>query len=156
MIWARWHIWVQRKSYNSDIFTSYLLFSCLLSVCIFLYKLYIKLTYSYIFISQYIYYIYVPLPYKFMRIFQVSRVVSRDQDRMYLTSPKGFVNYILSPVSTLIKKKVKFSSYIRKFRVEQLQSNIWLTASSYLGKYLRISSYIRKLFLIYDFATAPL
>ncbi len=26
----------------------------------------------------------------------------------------------------------------------------------YMGKYLRISSYIRKPFLIYDFATAPL
>jgi hypothetical protein len=35
------------------------------------------------------------------------------------------------------KKKIKFSSYIRKFRVEQLQSHIWLTASSYMGKYLR-------------------
>jgi hypothetical protein len=57
---------------------------------------------------------------------------------------------------TLIKKIIKFSSYIRKFRVEQLQSHIWLTASSYIGKYLPISSYIRKHFLIYDFATAPL
>jgi hypothetical protein len=27
-------------------------------------------------------------------------------------------------VFTLIKKKIKFSSYIRKFRVEQLQSHI--------------------------------
>ncbi len=32
--------------------------------------------------------------------------------------------------------------------VEQLQSHILLTASSYMGKYLRISSYIRKPFLI--------
>jgi hypothetical protein len=40
--------------------------------------------------------------------------------------------------------------------MEQLQSHIWLTASSYMGKYLRISSYIRKPFLIYDYATAPL
>ncbi len=31
-----------------------------------------------------------------------------------------------------------------------------ITASSYMGKYLRISSYISKPFLIYDFATAPL
>ncbi len=54
--------------------------------------------------------------------------------------------------STLIKKKNKFSSYIRKFRMEQLRSHIWLTASSYL----RISSNIRQPFLIYDFATAPL
>jgi hypothetical protein len=40
---------------------------------------------------------------------------------------------------TLIKKKIKFSSYIRKFRMEQLQSHICLTASSsviqYMGKY---------------------
>ncbi len=39
--------------------------------------------------------------------------------------------------------------------MEQFQSHIWLTASSYIGKYLRISSYIRKPFLIYDIATAP-
>ncbi len=39
--------------------------------------------------------------------------------------------------------------------MEQLQSR-WLTASSYMGKYLRISSYIRNLFLIYYFATTPL
>ncbi len=31
--------------------------------------------------------------------------------------------------------------------MEQLQSHIWLTASSYMTKYLRISSYIRKPFL---------
>jgi hypothetical protein len=40
--------------------------------------------------------------------------------------------------------------------MEQLQSHIWLTASSYMGKYLCISQYINKPFLIYDFATAPL
>jgi hypothetical protein len=60
---------------------------------------------------------------------------------------------------TLIKKKTKLSSYIRKFRMEQLH-----TAQSYMTnglliycmvKYLRISSYIRKPFLIYEFATAP-
>ncbi len=42
----------------------------------------------------------------------------------------------------LMKKKIKVSSYMRKFRMEQLQSHIRLTASSYTGKYLRISSYI--------------
>ncbi len=50
--------------------------------------------------------------------------------------------------ATLIKKKIKFSSYIGKFREEQLQNHIWLTASSYMGKYFRISSYIRKPFLM--------
>ncbi len=54
-----------------------------------------------------------------------------------------FLQYIL------IKKKIKFSSYIRKFRRDRWQSNIWLTASWYMVKYLRISSYIRKPFLIY-------
>ncbi len=56
----------------------------------------------------------------------------------------------------LIKKKIKFSSYIRKFRRDQLQSHIWLTVSLYIVKYLRISSYFRKPFLIYDFATDPI
>ncbi len=59
-------------------------------------------------------------------------------------------------LGTLIKKKIKFSSDIRKLRMEQLQSHIWLKASAYVGKYLRISSYIRKPFFTYDFATAPL
>ncbi len=40
--------------------------------------------------------------------------------------------------------------------MEQLQSHICLMASSYKGKYLRISSYIRYPFHKYDFATAPL
>ncbi len=58
---------------------------------------------------------------------------------------------------TLIKKKIKFSSYLRKFRMEHLQSRIWRKAySSYMVKYLRISSYIWKPFLIYDFATSPI
>ncbi len=54
------------------------------------------------------------------------------------------------------KKKTKFSSYLSKSRKERLQSHIQLTASSYMTKYLRIPSYIRKPFLIYDFATAPI
>ncbi len=33
---------------------------------------------------------------------------------------------------TLIKNKIKFSSYIRQFRVQQLQSHKWLTAFSYI------------------------
>jgi hypothetical protein len=48
--------------------------------------------------------------------------------------------------TTLIKKKIKFSSYKRKFRRERLQSQIWLTASSYMVKYLHVSSYIRSPF----------
>jgi hypothetical protein len=60
--------------------------------------------------------------------------------------------------TALIKKKIKFSSNIRKFRIEQFQSHKWLTAStnsSYIWKYLRISSYIRKPFLIYDHSEFP-
>ncbi len=68
------------------------------------------------------------------------------------------INHPFPPATklgTLMKKKIIYSSNIRKFRMEQLRSHIWLTASSYMTKYLCISSYIRKPFLIYDFATAP-
>ncbi len=75
--------------------------------------------------------------------------LQNQHDRIYIC-------LVIPCSATLIKKKIKFSSYIRKFRVEQLQSHVWLTASSYMGKYFCISSYIRKPFLIYDFATAPL
>ena len=68
----------------------------------------------------------------------------------------GRAGYSSPGTSTLIKKKIKFSSHIRKFRREQLQSYIWLTASSYMVKYLRISPYTRKPFLISDFATDPI
>jgi hypothetical protein len=66
------------------------------------------------------------------------------------------VRHQMSRQRALIKNKIKFSSKIRIFRMEQLQSHILLTASSYMGKYLRISSYIRKPCLVHDFATAPL
>jgi hypothetical protein len=53
-----------------------------------------------------------------------------------------------------IKKKRKFSSYIRKFGMEQLQRprppHIWGNICAFPH------TYIRKPFLIYDFATAPL
>jgi hypothetical protein len=39
--------------------------------------------------------------------------------------------------------------------MDQLQSHIRFTASSYVTKYLRIPLYIKKPFLIYDCATAP-
>ncbi len=48
------------------------------------------------------------------------------------------------------EKKIKFSSYIMKFRRERLDSHLWLSASLYMVKYLHNSSYIRK---PYDFAT---
>ncbi len=48
------------------------------------------------------------------------------------------------------RKKIKFYSYARKFRMDRSHSHTWLTASSYMVKNLRISSYIRKLSHIYD------
>ncbi len=50
-------------------------------------------------------------------------------------------DYYSSWVSDTDKKEnqIFLSSYTRKFRMEQLQNNIWLTAS--MVKYLRISSY---------------
>jgi hypothetical protein len=77
--------------------------------------------------------------------------ISKGEARTLLpSSPTGQYHHYTD------KKKRKLSSYIRKFRMKQLQSHIWLTASSYMGKYLRTSSYLKKPFLIYDFVTGPL
>jgi hypothetical protein len=50
------------------------------------------------------------------------------------------------------KKENKFSSYIRKFSVEQLQRKGFLI---YMRKCANISLYMRRPLVIYDFATAP-
>ncbi len=55
--------------------------------------------------------------------------------------------------AALIKKKIKFSSYVRNAKSYMTNKGL---LTSYMGKYLRISSYIRKPFLIFDFATVPL
>ncbi len=59
---------------------------------------------------------------------------------------------------TLIKKKIEFSSYIWKFRVEQLQSHIWgrpgFLIYEEMRKYFPIYEGRRPL-VIHDFATAP-
>ncbi len=84
---------------------------------------------------------------------------SMDQHDSLAPPPSHIlIRYRLQSCSFNDKKKRKFSSYIRNFRREQLQSHtgIWLTVSSNMTKYLRISSYIRKLFLIYEFATDPI
>ncbi len=88
------------------------------------------------------------LTYK--RSYTLSRIFKFPDEYLYR------IFFILAVKLHWYKRKLKFSSYTRKFRMEQLQSHIWLTASSYMGIYLRISSYIRKPFFIYDFATAPL
>jgi hypothetical protein len=48
------------------------------------------------------------------------------------------------------KKENKIFLLYKEFRREQLQSHTKLTASSYMTKNLRISTYIRNPFLIYD------
>ncbi len=40
----------------------------------------------------------------------------------------------MSQIPTLIKNKIKFSSYIRKFIMEQLPSHIWGLASKYMRR----------------------
>jgi hypothetical protein len=55
------------------------------------------------------------------------------------------VIWIIIMQATLIKKKIKFSLDMRKFRMEQLQSHKLLTASSYMGKpFLIYDLYMRK------------
>ncbi len=69
---------------------------------------------------------------------------------------EGLGYVLLSPGNhALIKKKVKFSSYIRKFRVEQLQSHIWGRASWYMRKCENIYQYMRRPLVIYDVSTVP-
>ncbi len=57
----------------------------------------------------------------------------------------GLYNNLKASIDTLTASY--YHSLIRNkknFRMKQLQSHIWLPASSYMVKYLRISSYIRK------------
>jgi hypothetical protein len=53
------------------------------------------------------------------------------------------------------KKKIKFPSYLRKFWRDRLQSHIWPTTSWNMVAHFLIQ-YIRRPFLIYDFATDPI
>ncbi len=57
---------------------------------------------------------------------------------------------------TLIRKKIKLSSYIRKFRGIGCKVIYDLRPPHIWWKYLCISSYIRKPFLIYEFAPDPI
>ncbi len=87
----------------------------------------------------------------------INSVNNKDQAKNFPI--KGNFHWALTNVPWYTDKKenqIFLIQFIRKFRVEQLQSHIWLTASSYMGKYLRISPYMRRPFLIYDFATGPL
>jgi hypothetical protein len=80
---------------------------------------------------------------------------TENTDKVLPETLLGFASVTL--LCTLIKKKIKFSSYIRKLRKDRLQSHIRLKASSsYMVKYLRIYSYFGKPFLIYEFATDPI
>jgi hypothetical protein len=57
----------------------------------------------------------------------------------------------------LIKKEKKIFLISKEIQRDRVQSHIWLTgASSYMVKYLRISSYMKKPFPIYDFAPDPI
>ncbi len=97
----------------------------------------------------------------FRNIYEKSSPVESGDRRMiiYETILKWKFSWHCTYKRTNVRtENIKFSSYTRKFRMEQLQlqGHIWLTAFAYMGKYLRISSLIRKPFLLYDFATAPL
>jgi len=54
------------------------------------------------------------------------------------------------------KKEKQIVLISKEIQNEAVAKSIWLKASSYMGKYLRISSYIRKPYHINDFATASL
>jgi hypothetical protein len=103
--------------------------------------------------------VYPPSPYTSLRqlITHIAILISFWHSHMPLPSCMHFTIPTCSTYRTLIKKKIKFFSYTRKFRGERLQSR--LTAPSNMTnmtKYLRISSYIRKPFLILYMALQPL
>jgi hypothetical protein len=81
-------------------------------------------------------------------------VRSSCHTRLYLIHKLGYISWC----STLIKKKIKFSLYIRKFSDGEVgKSNMTNGLLKYMVKYLLIFLlYYRKPVLIYDFATAPL
>jgi hypothetical protein len=56
------------------------------------------------------------------------------------TRESGICSLVIHLLQYTDKKEKKNSSYLGKFRVERLQSHIWLKASSYMTKYLHISS----------------
>jgi hypothetical protein len=61
---------------------------------------------------------------------------------------------VFASASTLIKKKMKFSSYIRKFRckvIPYMRKGFLIYEK--MRKYLTM--YMRRPLVIYDFATAP-
>jgi hypothetical protein len=70
---------------------------------------------------------------------QVERKTSKTMDPR---APRKLIKLII--------KEVKFSSL--EIQRDRVQSHLWQTAFSYMGKYLHISSCVRKPFLIYDFA----
>ncbi len=63
-----------------------------------------------------------------------------------------YMHFIL--YTALIKEKTKFSSYIGKFRWDQVQSHIWGRISIW-GNAQIFSPYMRRSSVIYDFATDP-
>ncbi len=71
--------------------------------------------------------------------------VSRERDEIQVHKQSA---------GTLIKNKIKFSSCIRKFRREQLQSRFLIL---YMRKCANFLSYMRRPLVIYmyDFAIAP-
>jgi hypothetical protein len=65
----------------------------------------------------------------------------------------SFYDPVSSSADALIKKKIKLSSDTKSNMTNALLKCI---TKLYMVKYLRISSYIRKPFLIYDFAPDPI
>jgi hypothetical protein len=54
-----------------------------------------------------------------------------------------------------IKKKIKFSSYIRKFKVAKSYMRKGFLISEEMRKYFPIHTYMGRPLVIYDIATAP-
>jgi hypothetical protein len=69
---------------------------------------------------------------------------------VFLTDTKS---HSLPNMTHTDKKEKKIFLIYKEIQRDRVQSHIWLSASSFMVKYLHIFSYIRKPFLIYDFAS---
>jgi hypothetical protein len=87
------------------------------------------------------------------------RKYSETKKMIYIFESKnGFRNIWLrwyTPHHALIKKKTKFSSYMRKFRWYRVQSPIWGRLHSILGNAQLFAPYMRRTLVIYDFTPDP-
>jgi hypothetical protein len=98
--------------------------------------------------------------HKFQIFLVTQSLEEADTASLLLSITSGYLLYSWEEcerrICTALIKKIKIFLLYKEIQRDRVKSHIWLTASSDMVKYLRISSYIRKPFHIYDFAPDPI